>query len=471
VRRVGTAVRLSAFLGLLLAVVLGASIWATSLSFSSRSNAQAIADLTAVVQDYSRAAAAEPPGDLAPWTIRYLSSTVLPSGETLVISLGSQRYGSSDATVVLANPEIRQLLAHPPRTSVTTTIHSGSLNVLTLISPMRQGSSTVGAVLASYDLAPAAADHRRVLELALIEAAIALATGALGAYLLLRRLLGTVGRITTTARTIEEGDLDRRLGDQGTDDEVGELASTFDAMLDRIDEVMSVQRRLLADVSHQLKTPLTVVRGHLEVLGRTGAASPGEVRETIDVVVAEIDHMKQLTEQLLLLGRSLERDFIIVAPVATRAFVGDLVSSARVLGDRQFRVGDVDDLVVAIDEVKLRGALLNLVDNAVKATDPGDTIEVAASIRDSDGGVVFSVDDSGPGIPEEQRPTVLARFGRPDDETREGTGLGMSIVGAVAEAHGGCFEIGDSPLGGLSASVVLPATIVVESHQADRGDL
>ena len=110
--------------------------------------------------------------------------------------------------------------------------------------------------------------QRRILGVSVLEALIALAAGVTSAFLLLRRLLRTIGRITTTADVIGQGSLDERLGDQGTRDEVGDLARTFDAMLDRVDTSMRSQRRLLSDVSHQLRTPVTVARGHLEVLSR-----------------------------------------------------------------------------------------------------------------------------------------------------------------------------------------------------------
>ncbi len=143
------------------------------------------------------------------------------------------------------------------------------------------------------------------------------------------------GRITTTAASIEEGDLDRRLGDQGTDDEVGQLAATFDSMLDRLQAAMTVQRRLLSDVSHQLRTPLTVARGHLEVLARQTEWSMGEVRDTVGVVVDELDHMGALVERLLMLGRALEPDFLQLEPLDLRTFLSDLFDSARVLADRR----------------------------------------------------------------------------------------------------------------------------------------
>ena len=124
-----------------------------------------------------------------------------------------------------------------------------------------------------------------MLRLSLAEAAIAVAVGFVSEFFLLRRLLRTIGKITETAEEIGNGQLDQRLGEQASDDEVGELARTFDEMLDHLAAAMSSQRRLLSDVSHQLRTPLTVVRGHLEVLARTGTNNETEVRETLALVV------------------------------------------------------------------------------------------------------------------------------------------------------------------------------------------
>ena len=462
-RRVGTALRLSAFLGALLVVVMAASTWATWHSLSTRSHTQATESLTASIADYSAAAASTTATSIDSFTISYLSTTVLPAGQQLIVTFtGGHRYASSGATSLLKNPEIKALLNGVPAGSTMATVKSGVVNVLTLRSPIVEGGRTIGQVMATYDMSSAAADQRSMLQLAIIGAAIAFLAAVLGAYLLLRRLLGTVGRITTTARTIEEGDLDRRLGDQGTDDEVGELAATFDSMLDRIDDVLAMQRRLLADVSHQLKTPLTVIRGHLEVLSRTDLSDPEEIADTLALLLGEVEHMRQLTEQLLFLGRSLERDFLRVEPVALRAFVAELATATSVLGTRQVLVGEVEDVVVEVDEAKLRGALLNLLDNAVKATNDGDHIELDARVRPATGELAITVGDSGPGIPLEQRELVLTRFGRPDSSVREGTGLGLSIVGAVAEAHGGRIEIGVSHLGGLAATVVLPSSVMFD---------
>ena len=460
-RYLGTAARLSGYLALLLALVLGVSAWATWLSFSQRTTRQATADLVAELQDFKRAISQRGSTPLPTWTVQYLSLTVLPAGESVVVDLPNHlRYGSTGAGALLKDPAIDALLTSPPSTTDVRTVSTASGPVLALATPIVEGTEQVGSFLAVYDLSSLRADQRHVLVLALIEAAVALIAAVLGTYLLLRRLLGTIGSMTSTARAIEEGDLDQRLGDPGTDDEVAELAATLDAMLDRIDEVMSVQRQLLSDVSHQLRTPLTVVRGHLEVMGRTSLDDPAEIREVIEMLVGEVDHMGQLTEQLLLLGRSLEPDFVTTTPTDLRSFIGDIGAAAMVLAEGRFTLGSIDDLVIDVDETKLRGAILNLIDNAVKAIGPADQVRLSAYRVDGTGPVLIHVEDSGPGISPEVRARVLERFGRLDTETRSGSGLGLAIVRAVAEAHGGTFELGTSALGGLDATIVLPDDLV-----------
>jgi signal transduction histidine kinase len=287
----------------------------------------------------------------------------------------------------------------------------------------------------------------------------------LSTFLLLRRLLRTVGRITTTAEEIGSGTLDQRLGDQGSNDEVGELAKTFDAMLDRVQAAMTAQRRLLSDVSHQLRTPLTVVRGHLEVLERSGADDPVQVRETIDLVIDELDHTRAVVERLLMLGRAMEPDFLDTRPVELRVLLGEVYDGVRVLADRQFLLPDVPDLVVELDAEKLRGALLNLVDNAIHATAPGDAIALVAKVDPVADVLQLSVEDSGPGIPEDQRAAVLQRFSRPGARDRDGSGLGLAIARAVAEGHGGWIAIDTSDLDGARVTIVLPGTRILTSEE------
>ena len=124
-------------------------------------------------------------------------------------------------------------------------------------------------------------------------------------------------------------------------------------------------------------------------------------------------------------------------------------------GARDIRVDEVPDMAVEIDVEKVRGALLNLVDNAVRATSTGDVVSLGASYDEESSLVRLNVDDSGPGIPESERRAVLERFQRPGARDRDGSGLGLAIVKAVAEAHDGWIEITTSPLGGARVTMVL----------------
>ena len=130
------------------------------------------------------------------------------------------------------------------------------------------------------------------------------------------------------------------------------------------------------------------------------------------------------------------------------------------LADRDWRLSDVPDVVLEVDTAKLRGALLNLIDNAIKATRPAETIAISAFCNEGSGEVILVVEDSGPGIADEEREAVLQRFGRIGGADREGSGLGLAIVTAVAEAHGGSFHLAESDLGGCRCVIALPRALV-----------
>ncbi len=448
---------MAAFLALLLAAILSITAFETERVFANQSMAATTRGLVSEVDSYEKAAIGTPEPGLAATTISYLQSRVLPQGETIMVAVpDGRKLGSAGSAPLLRTRAIQAILAHPPAFTQSYRATLGGVDTLYLVVPMRTGSRSYGTMIVAANLSQLHSDQYRVLVLVVGEALIALVGAVAGAYLLLRRLLRNVGRITTTAASIESGELDRRLGDQGTDDEVGQLAATFDSMLDRLEAAMTVQRRLLSDVSHQLRTPLTVARGHLEVLGRQSSVSLPEVQETSALVIDEVDHMRALVERLLLLGRALEPDFLEVEHLDLRTFLSDLFEAAQVLAPREWSLVPVPDLVLDVDVAKLRGAMLNLIDNAVKATGPSDTIRITAHLEPDRSSVALTVEDSGPGIPDDQLVSVLERFGRHGSADREGSGLGLAIVGAVAEAHGGAFELGRAELGGCRAAVVLP---------------
>jgi two-component system, OmpR family, sensor kinase len=462
--RWGTAARLSTFVGLILVVVLGLSLLGLLRAFSAQSDAATNRSLVVELRAFAAAASTRPAGqDLATFAGSYLRTRILDAGEVVAVILPDGTVvASAGSQGVLDTPTVRGWRTRPLQHGVQRHLTAQGHGYLVNATPLVVRGVRSATVVAATDTRQTGKDVGRVRALAIGEGLIALLAAMGGCYLMLRRLLRRVARITTTAADIGAGALDRRLGEQASD-EVGHLAATFDAMADRLAAAMTGQRRLLSDVSHQLRTPLTVARGHLEVLQRSGSADPVEVRETVDLVVDEIDHMKALVEQLLMLGRAMEPDFLAVEPVDVRSFCADLVDAAHVLARRRWVHPTAPDIVVAVDAAKLRGALLNLIDNAVRATGDSDTVAVVVR-RLADGGLGFAVEDSGPGIPAERRQQVLERFARPGAADTEGTGLGLAIASAVARAHGGDLTIGESEYGGCAVTLVLPPSVVVVSE-------
>ncbi|HTR70827.1 MAG TPA: HAMP domain-containing sensor histidine kinase [Mycobacteriales bacterium] len=454
--RSSTAVRLALLQLGVLAVILAAVVLSLVRTFADQSRTATVHLLTSEVQGFQRAADARPPNQsLAAFSRSYLRTHPTPAGGLVLIALPRIGIlGTTGSSSLARSLPVSTLLARPPSRSIQSSVVVGNRTYEVLAVPVTAGSTTGTIVVA--DAQDSVRDNEgRVLHLAILEALVALVACGLAGYLLLRGLLRRVGRITETAAGLGQGEMDRRLGDQGTDDEVGRLAETFDAMADRVAAAMATQRRMLADVSHQLRTPLTVARGHLEVLDRGGATDPSEVRDTISLVVDELDHMSVTIERLLQLGRALEPDFVALAPVDLRSLLTDLLESGRVIADRDWELSEIPDVTLNASLDKLRGALLNLIDNAVKATRPGDLIRIESGLT-TDGWLEIAVLDSGPGIPIPERERALDRFGRLADTATSGTGLGLAIVRAVAEAHGGRVEISDAPGGGAKVAILLP---------------
>lgn len=174
------------------------------------------------------------------------------------------------------------------------------------------------------------------------------------------------------------------------------------------------------------------------------------------MVIDQIDHTRSVVERLLMLGHAMEPDFLDTRSVELRGLLAEVHSAVGVLAPRTFIEPTAPDLIIDVDVEKLRGALMNLVDNAVRATRDGDIIAIVAA-ADFDHDILrISVEDSGPGIPAAERQSVLQRFQRPGARDRDGSGLGLAIVKAVAEAHGGWIEIGTSSYGGAQVTLVLP---------------
>src|SRR5919109_706392 len=194
------------------------------------------------------------------------------------------------------------------------------------------------------------------------------------------------------------GDLSRRVGDDGSGDEVGRLAAAFDRMLARLEEAFASQRRFLSDASHELRTPLTVVRGQLELL-EDGLGSP-EARRSLALATDELDRMRRIVDDLLLLARLDEGMPLRREPVEVELVVREALLRGMLLARREHRVDLEPGLFAEADPDRLLQVLTNLVTNAVRHAGEDATITITG--RRADGIVEIAVSDTGPGIPEEE---------------------------------------------------------------------
>jgi signal transduction histidine kinase len=269
-----------------------------------------------------------------------------------------------------------------------------------------------------------------VLSLGLITLLAALQSG---------RLLAPLRSVRGIASDITTSDLSRRIPETGNDD-ITALTRTFNDMLDRLEEGVESQRRFLDDAGHELRTPLTVLRGHLELLDPD---VPDEVDRTRTVLLDEVDRMSRLVGDLILLAKSRRPDFVQFRPTELAELTLTLMAKARALGDRDWVLVAEGAGMVRVDVQRVTQAVLQLADNAVKHTRPGDRIALGSALEDRS--VLFWVEDSGRGVPPEDRERIFERFGRAAvDPGDEGFGLGLSIVRAIAEAHGGSATVRDA---------------------------
>jgi signal transduction histidine kinase len=271
------------------------------------------------------------------------------------------------------------------------------------------------------------------------------------------RVLAPLARITAGAREISRDRLDRRIALAGPRDELRELADTFDAMLDRLEAAFAAQDRFVANASHELRSPLTVIRAEAEVALADPDAGVEELRAAAEAILRATDRMQALLEGLLTLATS-QRGLARREPVdfadALRAAAHAVGPEAREAGVA-LRVGGGGSAWVDGDRELLQRLAENLLENGVRYNAPGGFVSVHTGARD--GAALLRVVNSGPRVAPETAERLLEPFergGRARDD--RGAGLGLSIVRSVAEAHGGRVGLSPRREGGLSVEVVLP---------------
>lgn len=347
-----------------------------------------------------------------------------------------------------------------PRTAETSL---GALRyVVVPVSVPGDPSSGRYVIAYSHDLA-----HADVVDAFQTFAAVAaisvVAVGIVG-YAVVGRLLGPLRLLRETAQRISDTDLSGRIAVSGNDD-VSELARTVNAMLDRLEVAFAAQRDALDDAGHELRTPITIIRGHLELVD---VDDPADVTETRDLALDELDRMHRMVDELVILAKAKRPDFVRPRPVEVGSLLDDVVDKAEALAPRAWTVDARAEASLLLDPQRITQALLQLVMNAVAFTDQGDIIAVGAQVDDDV--VRLWVRDSGPGVATEDAERIFDRFARGDGgRGGEGSGLGLAIVRAIAEAHRGRVVLDGRPGEGAKFTLQLPAHVARADEAAVEG--
>jgi signal transduction histidine kinase len=262
------------------------------------------------------------------------------------------------------------------------------------------------------------------------------------AYVAVGRILSPLRELGGTARAIQStDDLTRRIDVRGNDD-IAELGHLFNAMLDRLEAAFALQREFVSDAGHELRTPITIIRGHLELLDRDP--------ETYRIVSDELDRMSRFVEDLLTLAKSERPDFLMLSELDLDLLTEELMAKAKRLGPREWRLEATGAGLLRGDRQRLTQAVMNLAHNAVQHTAEGDAITLGSS-HEGDLARIW-VADQGPGVAVADHERIFDRF------AGDGTGLGLAIVRTIATAHGGTVELDSEEGKGARFTIVLPAS-------------
>ncbi|MHB1538053.1 MAG: sensor histidine kinase [Solirubrobacteraceae bacterium] len=378
---------------------------------------------------------------------------------------GEQAQENSAASVLLRTPRGFSV-QHSPDES--------EMRLLKRSFTLANGSVVTVGVGESLDIVARA--ERGVAQAFILAAGLALLAALVAALLIGTRFSAPLRRMAAVARRVDAGELTPRIDDPGPDEEARALADSFNHMLDRLTEAFAGERDFIADASHELRTPLTVIQGQLEVLAAQRQPAADEVRRVEALVRAEVGRMTRLVDDLLLLARAEQAQFLHTRSIPLTDFVADLWAGVGPTAERRLELGALPHGRLEADPDRLAQALRNLIENAIEHTAAGDgLVRLEVGVERSDEraaartSVLFAVEDDGRGIPDDQLERIFDRFHRTDparSRASGGAGLGLAIVRAIAEAHGGSVVARRGRLGGARIELRLPGFVAERTRQS-----
>ena len=381
----------------------------------------------------------------------FLRRNIPVQGEALFAVVDGEPYASTATPVQLfGDPEIvEEWVAITETTRAEVDTSAGPARYLA--TPMETDGETSGVFVVTIFLQ----ERRDQIDQVIRDGAVVFGSIFIGAAVLswfvAGRVLRPVKLLTSTARGITESNWSDRIPVEG-DDEIARLARTFNDMLDRLEAAFATQQRFIDDAGHELRTPITIIRGHIELLGD----DPDERREVVHLVTDELDRMTRIVEDLILLAKAEQPDFLQTGPVDVAEFTREVAAKAGPLGRRNWTVAEAPTATLVADRQRLTQAMMNLARNAVEHSAEGTTVEFGSRLMGDE--VWLWVRDEGEGIPPEALPRIFERFSRGGSQrSPDGAGLGLAIVEAIATGHGGRVLVKSAPGSGSTFTIVLPA--------------
>ena len=324
-------------------------------------------------------------------------------------------------------------------------------NARFVVVPVTSGSKSGALVAVIFSDLESAPIRELLIRFGLIALFSLSAMAAIG-YLAANRIFRPIQGLTEFASELEGDALSRRIQVGEVRNELDQLATEFNTMLDRLEEAFKSQREFVDVAGHELRTPLTIIRGHFDLM----KSDPSETANAMPVIQEELDRMARLVSDLQTLTKSSAPEFLRPDTQEIETFANDLKSKLKTLTKRKIQLVSSAGKW-RFDDQRLSQAVLQLVENAAKYTPTRSNINISIGVIGSN--LEISVDDSGPGIDDDLKSQVWEPFIRgKGNQNVEGSGLGLSLVRAIAMAHGGEAVVSDSSLGGARFTLRIPRT-------------
>lgn len=387
---------------------------------------------------------------------QYINDELIDPGQYFIFIVDGQLYRNSPSELPPSMQPGSPLMQkwqglRQPVQSEQTVPDSGVGKVIYKVEPIFLQSQVAGVFVAVQTTGGEQQQVSKIVQSVLVVMLIMLAIAALLAWFISGRILQPLRSMAETAHSISEASLSQRIAVTGQG-ELAQVAITFNEMMDRLQTAFVSQQDFINDASHELRTPITIIQGHLELMSDDSE----DQQEVLALVNDELDRMNRFVNDLLILVKSGRPDFIQPELLELSSFTEELYQKARVIPQCHCELDAIATGMVQLDRQRITQAVLNLVENANQHTPATGMIAIGSS--KSRKNVRFWVRDTGKGISAADQKRIFERFARgtTDQRRSEGAGLGLSIVRAVAAAAGGKVEV-KSKLGeGSTFTLILP---------------